>query len=151
MKIGELAKQTGCPVETIRYYEHEGLLPPAARNPANNYREYGAAHLERLVFIRRCRTLEMTRQEIRELLHARAEPNASCTTINSLIDEHITHVQARVAELNALEQQLIQLRRQCQNAHTNHDCGILRSLDCSVIDSPAASAHRHSELAKPLA
>ena len=151
MKIGELAKQTGCAVETIRYYEHEGLLPPATRNPANNYREYGAAHLERLVFIRRCRTLEMTRQEIRELLHARAEPNASCTTINSLIDEHITHVQARVAELNALEQQLIQLRRQCQAAHTNRDCGILRSLDHSVADGSAAPAQHHSGLAKPLA
>ena len=151
MKIGELAKQTGCPVETIRYYEHEGLLPPAARNPANNYREYGAVHLERLVFIRRCRTLEMTRQEIRELLHARAAPNDSCTSINSLIDEHITHVQTRVAELKALEQQLIQLRRQCQAAHTNRDCGILRSLDHSVADGSTAPAQHHSGLAKPLA
>ena len=79
-------------------------------------------------------TLEMTRQEIRELLHARAAPNDSCTSINSLIDEHITHVQTRVAELKALEQQLIQLRRQCQAAHTNRDCGILRSLDHSVAD-----------------
>ena len=128
MKIGELAKQTGCAVETIRYYEHEGLLPPATRNPANNYREYGAAHLERLVFIRRCRTLEMTRAEIRELLHARAEPNASCTTINSLIDEHITHVQARVASLLALQKQLVELRHRCASERGVDECGILQRL-----------------------
>ncbi|SMB84590.1 Cd(II)/Pb(II)-responsive transcriptional regulator [Pasteurella testudinis DSM 23072] len=128
MKIGDLAKQTGCPVETIRYYEREGLMPAAQRNLMNNYREYGTAHLERLVFIRRCRALEMTQDEIRELLQAKADPNASCASINDLIDEHLQHVKARLRELQALKKQLSELRSQCREVHNNESCGILKGL-----------------------
>ena len=67
MKIGELAKITDCQVETIRYYEREGLLPQAPRSESN-YRIYGAEHTERLGFIRHCRSLDMTLEEIRVLL-----------------------------------------------------------------------------------
>lgn len=129
MKIGDLAKQTGCPVETIRYYEREGLLHAAKRDAFNNYRRYDVTHLERLIFIRRCRALEMTQHEIHELLQARAEPNASCVSINELLDGHIEHVRHRIVELEALQQQLVELRQQCHEVHTNQDCGILRELD----------------------
>ena len=67
MKIGELAKATDCAVETIRYYERENLLPAPARSDGN-YRLYTQAHVERLTFIRNCRTLDMTLDEIRSLL-----------------------------------------------------------------------------------
>ena len=77
MKIGELAARTDCAVETIRYYEREGLLP-APRRSAGNYRQYGETHLERLVFIRNCRVLDMTLQEIKQLLTLREQPRASC-------------------------------------------------------------------------
>lgn len=144
MKIGELAKQVGFTVETIRYYEKEGLLHPALRDPANNYRRYDHSHLERLIFIRRCRTLAMTHEEIQVLLKARAQPDASCETINELIDEHIHHVQARIAELQILETQLIELRGQCRAAHTTSDCGILRELDHPTEDlTDPAVAHSH--------
>ena len=129
MKIGELASQAGCLVETVRYYEREGLLPAAVRDEANNYRRYEHSHLERLTFIRRCRALDMTHDEIRALLQARAEPDASCESINELIDAHLEHVQARVAELKALEAQLTALRRQCHAARATRDCGILRELE----------------------
>ncbi len=131
MKIGELASRTGCPVETVRYYEREGLLPAAMRDEANNYRRYEHSHLERLTFIRRCRALGMTHGEIRALLQARVEPDASCESINELIDAHLEHVQARVAELKALETQLTELRSQCQAARATRDCGILRVLEQS--------------------
>lgn len=129
MRIGELAKQADCPAETVRYYERVGLLPAAVRDADNNYRRYDRSHLERLVFIRRCRSLEMTQDEIRELLHARTDPDASCASINDLIDAHLVHVQMRVTELKALAQQLTKLRAQCRAAHTTRDCGILRQLD----------------------
>ena len=58
MKIGELAKLADCQVETVRYYEREGLLPAPARSEGN-YRLYSSEHLERLTFIRNCRTLDM--------------------------------------------------------------------------------------------
>ena len=70
MKIGELAKLTDCQVETIRYYEREGLLPEPARSEGN-YRLYTQAHVERLTFIRNCRSLDMTLEEIRSLLNLR--------------------------------------------------------------------------------
>lgn len=128
MKIGELARLAACPVETVRYYEREGLLPAPLRNEQNNYRDYGQVHLDRLVFIRRCRSLDMTHQEIRTLLTARQQPDASCQSINALLDEHLRHVQSRIAELQALAQQLTELRHHCQSVQTMRDCGILKEL-----------------------
>ncbi|SMF33153.1 Cd(II)/Pb(II)-responsive transcriptional regulator [Pseudogulbenkiania subflava] len=143
MKIGELAKQVGCPVETVRYYEREGLLPAALRDSVNNYRHYDHSHLERLLFIRRCRALDMTHEEIRVLLQARVEPDASCESINELIDAHLHHVQARISELKALEEQLAELRGHCQTAQATRDCGILRELD------QPADAEWHAPAAAP--
>ncbi len=94
-----------------------------------DFHRYDVTHLERLIFIRRCRALEMTQHEIHELLQARAEPNASCVSINELLDGHIEHVRHRIVELEALQQQLVELRQQCHEVHTNQDCGILRELD----------------------
>ncbi len=112
MKIGELAKRTGCPVETIRYYEREGLLPEPARSEGN-YRQYTLAHVERLSFIRHCRSLDMTQEEIRTLLALRDRPEADCGTANRLIDEHLHHVEVRIAELQALREQLRDLGSRC--------------------------------------
>eukprot|EP01031_Cornospumella_fuschlensis_P050385 gene50385-61643_t len=86
MKIGERARLTDGPVETIRYYEREGLLPEPSRSEGN-YRQYTQAHVERLAFIRHCRSLDMTQQEIRELLRLRDSPEADCTAANRLIDD----------------------------------------------------------------
>ncbi|MGE8295951.1 MAG: Cd(II)/Pb(II)-responsive transcriptional regulator [Pseudomonas sp.] len=130
MKIGELAKKAGCQVETIRYYEREGLLPAPARSEGN-YRLYGSQHLERLVFIRNCRTLDMTLEEIQRLLTLRDLPHESCAGINSLVDEHIEHVEARITSLLALRDQLTELRDRCNSPQESEDCGILRQLNVS--------------------
>jgi DNA-binding transcriptional MerR regulator len=73
MKIGELAQRTGISIETIRFYEAQGLLPPAAR-AANNYRVYTPEHVEQLAFIAKCRSLDMAHTEIRRLLEALGLP-----------------------------------------------------------------------------
>ena len=73
IRIGDLAKRSGCEVVTIRYYEKEGLLPKPARS-GGNFRLYGEAHIERLQFIRHCRSLDMTLSEIRALLGLRDNP-----------------------------------------------------------------------------
>ena len=119
--------QTGCPVETIRYYEQEGLLSAPVRSNGN-YRLYGKAHVERLAFIRHCRSLDMTLDEIRTLLRFRDSPQENCDGANQLLDEHIGHVAARIAELNMLARQLKSLRRQCGAAKAASDCGILNKL-----------------------
>ena len=109
MRIGELAQATSCPVETVRYYEREGLLPAPPRS-SGNYRLYGTAHVERLRFIRHCRSLDMNHSEIRTLLKFRDAPEKQCDEVNALLDEHIGHVACRIAELKLLARDLADLR-----------------------------------------
>ena len=127
LKIGDLAKRAQCPAETIRYYEREGLLPEPTRT-AGNYRLYSRAHLERLAFIRNCRSLDMTLEEIRQLLRVRDVPGENCAAAHQLLDEHIAHVATRVTELQQLERQLKALRRQCAPARLEKNCAILDGL-----------------------
>lgn len=127
LKIGDLARRTQCPPETIRFYEREGLLPLPART-AGNYRVYGPAHIQRLAFIRNCRSLDMTLDEIRQLLRVRDVPQENCHAAHRLLDEHIAHVGTRITELQDLERQLKALRRECHPARAQQDCGILSGL-----------------------
>lgn len=127
MKIGELAQQSGCLVETIRYYERVGMLAPPERS-ANNYRSYGRAHAERLAFIRHCRALDMTLDEIRTLLALRDRPEQDCGEVNDLLDRHIADVGARIAALTALESQLRELRGRCKTLDATRSCAILGAL-----------------------
>lgn len=127
MRIGELARRAGCSVETVRYYEKEGLLPDPARS-TGNYRLYGPAHLERLSFIRNCRTLEMTLGEIGELLTLKDRASQDCGEVNTLLDAHIGHVADRIARLQLLEAQLTALKGQCGKTQSVEHCGILREL-----------------------
>jgi len=128
MKIGELAKAAATQTETIRYYEREGLLPAPPRTQTN-YRHYDGSHLQRLAFIRHCRTLDMTLIEIRTLLHFKDAPNENCEEVNGLLDEHIGHVVKRIRELKSLETELRSLRQQCASSESAANCGILEGLD----------------------
>lgn len=127
-KIGELAQRTGCLVETVRYYERIGLLPEPVRTE-NNYRAYSDEHVDRLRFIRHCRALDMTIDEIRELVEIRSRPESNCTGADELLDRHIGHITERIAALQALEVQLRHLRSRCDSIGTSGDCGILQALD----------------------
>lgn len=127
MRIGELSAHTGCRADVIRYYERLRLLPAANRR-VNNYRDYGPAHLERLAFIRRCRSLDMSLPEIRTLLDAVQRPDAECAPVNALLDEHIGHVATRIAELKQLKTELDAIRAHCSGARPGKQCGILGAL-----------------------
>ncbi|MBL8394540.1 MAG: Cd(II)/Pb(II)-responsive transcriptional regulator [Candidatus Accumulibacter sp.] len=127
MKIGGLAQVAQCTVQTIRYYEQEGLLPVPERSAAN-YRSYGQAHVDRLRFIRNCRALDMTHEEIRVLLGMMDQPAGDCRAINRLLDEHIGHVDMRINELLQLQSQLVMLRELCQSERSIDACGILQGL-----------------------
>jgi Cd(II)/Pb(II)-responsive transcriptional regulator len=143
MKIGALAKATATPIETIRFYEREGLLPAPAR-AQNNYRWYLPAHVERLAFIRQCRTLDMTLDEIRALIQLREAPAQDCGDINTLLDEHIGHVAQRIHELRLLQTDLKALRARCSAAYAVADCGILDGLDrAAAVKSTPAPRRRH--------
>lgn len=139
MKIGDLSAQANTPVETIRFYEREGLLPEPART-ASNYRIYDAHHVERLAFIRHCRSLDMALDEIRVLLSLKEAPNESCEAVNHVLDEHIEHVAQRIRELKALQKQLVALRSQCAQARDVAHCGILDKLGKGA---PTSRNHGH--------
>ena len=142
MRIGNLATATGTPVETIRFYEREGLLPAAQRSD-NNYRLYTTAHTERLAFIRHCRNLDMTLDEVRSLLKLRDAPSRDCGEINSLLDDHIGHVAQRIRELRTLEGDLKALRARCASPHPIDECGILNQLDSAAAQGAKPSLRRH--------
>ena len=132
MRIGELAKAAGVSVEAIRFYEQQELLAEAPRSEGN-YRIYGTTHLERLGFIRKCRSLDMALEEIRSLLRLRDAPRENCGKVNLLLDEHIGHVAARIRELKALEKELRTLREQCRGDQGAADCAILERLSTSAM------------------
>ncbi|HBO3987207.1 TPA: Cd(II)/Pb(II)-responsive transcriptional regulator [Pseudomonas aeruginosa] len=127
MRIGELGKKADCLVQTVRFYESEGLLPEPARSEGN-FRLYDEVHLQRLLFIRRCRAKDMTLDEIRQLLNLRDRPELGCGEVNALVDAHIAQVRTKMKELRALERELMDLRRSCDSARTSRECGILNSL-----------------------
>ena len=143
MRIGELARAAGTTVETVRYYEKEGLLPAPQRG-LNNYRSYGEAQLERLRLVRNCRALDMSHEEIRSILRLADDHVDGCGGINDLFDAHIAHVDARIAELRELKSQLKELRRQCAAGRAGPEsCGILQGLSEMQVEG---RSERHTHL-----
>ncbi len=127
MKIGELASRSGCSIQTIRYYEREKLLPRPRRSEGN-FRLYDPSMLDQLMFIKRCRTLNLTLDEIRGLFVFREDPDVCCNDINNIIDTHIAEVMKRIGELQNLQSQLETLRRSCSSRRKVSNCGILQHL-----------------------
>ena len=127
MKIGDLAEQVGCDVQTIRFYEREGLMDEPGRSEAG-HRRYGEHDTKRLRFIRHCRSLDMPLSEIRLLLAFAAAPTESCAQVDALLDKHIAHVRTRLAALQELDAQLVALRARC-DGDTTHACAILEAFN----------------------
>lgn len=146
-RIGDLAGLLDVPVETIRYYERETLLPKPARSEGN-YRLYTSLERERLEFILNCRALDMTLQEIRNLLRLRDAPELGCGGVNDVLDEHIEHVAARISALRGLQSQLKALRLRCASPQTAKDCGILQGLSegSKARPKPGRSTDTHGHL-----
>ena len=108
MRIGEVAARAGVPAKTIRFWEDRCLLPLPDRTPAG-YREYGPDILERLAFIRRCQAAGLTLEQIRQVLQIRDSGQAPCVHVTGLIARRLGEVEARLAELTAVRDQLAAL------------------------------------------
>jgi DNA-binding transcriptional MerR regulator len=131
--IGDLAGQTGTKVETIRYYEKAGLMPPATRT-SGNHRAYTQAHIDRLAFIRHSRELGFPLESVRTLLTMTDDPTQSCVEVDAIARQHLASVRSRIARLQALE---VELSRMVQ------ECGCGRVSDCRVIEVLADQTHAH--------
>lgn len=112
LKIGQLSKRTGCHIETIRYYEREGIMPPPPRTAAG-HRIYDGEHLERLTFIRRCRALGFPLADIRTLLHLSDGEGGACGEVRRLTLDHAAAIKRKIVELIRMEQVLLDMAKQC--------------------------------------
>ncbi|WP_250655878.1 Cd(II)/Pb(II)-responsive transcriptional regulator [Alkalimarinus coralli] len=145
MRISQLAKAAHCDLETVRYYEKIKLMPAPPRNESG-YRIYNQHHLERLNFIRHCRSLDMPLKEITSLLHFRDHPTLKCDQVNQLIDQQLDSVANKIEMLEGLKEQLNSLRSRCDSDHAAGDCGILKELDS---DAEAGSCPCHEGTSGP--
>ena len=124
--IGALSKQTGCNIETIRYYERKGLLPDPPRTQGG-HRLYGGDHLKRLTFIRRSRGLGFTLEEVRGLLRLVDGGHYTCAEVKTVTLNHLADIRGKLADLRKLEKVLKGLAAQCTGDGTP-DCPIVEAL-----------------------
>lgn len=109
MRIGELARQSGVPTTTLRYYEQAGLLQAPSRT-RSGYREYDAEALARLAFIRAAQAIGLTLADIREVISIRDGGRAPCHHVWELVERRRMEVRATIAELRRLDQELDRVR-----------------------------------------
>ena len=126
LSIGELAKQTGVKVVTIRYYEQTGLSAPARTE--GNYRTYSQEHVDRLRFIRRCRDLGFSIEQIRDLLRLSAECHDSCADVCAIAERHLKSVREKLADLERLANELSLISRSCSGDKPMAECRIIETL-----------------------
>ncbi|HDZ56757.1 MAG TPA: MerR family transcriptional regulator [Pseudomonas xinjiangensis] len=126
--VGQLARATDTKAVTIRYYEQIGLLSSAGRTPSG-YRIYTHTERDRLLFIRRARSLGFTLDAVRELLGFADQRDASCATVDAKVGEQLQQVRARIRDLLALERELGRLIACCQGGEIEQ-CRIIEALTC---------------------
>jgi DNA-binding transcriptional MerR regulator len=131
--IGHMARETGCKIPTIRYYEQIGLLPEPRRTRGNT-RAYDASHLARLSFIQHCRSLGFSQSAIRDLLTLTDQPDQTCEAVTQIARGHLADVNARIARLSALKGELEQMISSCSGG---------RMEQCRIIEVLADHSHPH--------
>jgi DNA-binding transcriptional MerR regulator len=113
LRIGQVSRQTGLSVDTIRFYEKEGLLPPPVRT-LGGYRLYSALEVADLEFIQRAQGLGFSLNEIRELISIQCQSQEVCGHVRELITQKLTIVRGKILELQRLEKALSDALTQCK-------------------------------------
>ena len=125
--IGELASQTDVKVVTIRYYEQIGVLPVPARSSCN-YRVYGPEQLRRLQFIRRCRDLGFSLDQIRQMLRLSSEDAGPCAEICAITAHHLEDIEDKARDLRRLATELRRIHSSCSGKKRMAECRIIAVL-----------------------
>jgi Hg(II)-responsive transcriptional regulator len=126
LTTGQLAKETGVNIETIRYYERYGLIPEPPRRESR-YREYTPKYIERIRFIKRAQALGFTLKEISELL-ALADGNPACKDIRKFAEDKVKDIETRISDLKKIKKVLNDLVKECLNKGKLSYCPIIESL-----------------------
>lgn len=125
--IGELSRATGVKVVTIRYYEQVRLMPVPPRTEGN-YRIYRREHLHRLQFVRRCRDLGFTLDQLRDLLRLSVQSRRRCSSVDRITENHLKEIEAKVTDLRRLAAELRRIKNGCPGRGRIADCRILAAL-----------------------
>ncbi len=139
MKIGELAKRSGVPAKTIRYYESIGLIAAASRTQAG-YRDYGLNDVRVLRFVQRARGLGFGIDDLRELLNLWHDRQRASADVRGLATRHIDAITHKIAELQSMQGALRNLIEQCHGDHRP---------DCPILEQLAGDTPDHSHSAVP--
>lgn len=126
LSIGHLSRRTGCKVETIRYYERAGLMPPPPRTQGG-HRLYDESHLRRLTFLRRGRGLGFSLDQLRALLGLVDEGGLTCGEVKAVTLDHLADVRGKIADLKRLEGALTGMAAECAGG-TVPDCPVIDAL-----------------------
>ncbi len=149
-RIGKVAELTGVSAANIRFYEKQGLLPAAVRAD-NRYRHYSRADLHRLRFIRMCRAMDMSLDEVRSLLQLNWNSPDDCRAATQTVAGHLSHVRQRMAELQMLEQELEVLHQRCAGEGVaGSPCALITALhdyaeaqDWQLLEEGGSGVKRH--------
>ena len=134
LTIGQVAKQAGVGVETIRFYEREGLLAEPERRPSG-YRQYPAEVVRRVRFIRHAKDLGFALKEVQELLELRVDPVSTCADVREHARAKIADIAERIAALERMKAALERLARSCRGRGPTSECPILEVLDREDADA----------------
>ncbi|WP_339687084.1 heavy metal-responsive transcriptional regulator [Gimesia maris] len=126
--IGQVAERSGVGIETVRFYEREGLIPKPNRS-SSGYRLFDDETIARLQFIRRAKELGFTLNEIKELLSLRLNATTSCADIKSRAEAKITNIDEKIRTLRRMKTALKKLTSQCNSQGSVNECSILDALD----------------------
>ena len=141
MRIGEAADHLGVNVQTLRFYEREGLLPQLPRSAAG-YRRFDSASIRRIEFIRHAQVVGFTLNEISELLSLRADPDGSCDEVQRYAEKKIEELDSRLVKLKSMKQILQNLAERCESGLPATCCPVLEAL---ADDQPMNQRDRRDE------
>jgi len=128
LKIGEVAKRSEVGVETIRYYERQGLLAEPERRPSG-FRQYDESVVSRLLFIRNAKELGFTLAEIKELLGLWFDVNTKCVHVRQRAEKKIANIEDKIRLLQKMKRSLKKIINQCEGRNTVDECPLWLGLD----------------------
>jgi MerR family mercuric resistance operon transcriptional regulator len=129
LTIGQVAQRAGVGIETVRFYEREGLLHRPARSPSSGYRLYEEEIIARLRFILRAKELGFTLNEIKELLSLRVDAGTSCAEAKARAEVKIADIEEKIRTLQRMRTALVRLTRACAGMGGGAECPVLDALD----------------------
>jgi len=128
LRIGHVAKESGIGIETIRFYERNGLIEEPPRRESG-YREYSQEIIPRLRFIKRAKELGFSLREIGEILSMRSRGHARCKDVKVHAEQKLSDIESKIRDLKKMRKAILSLKGRCSDAASLKECPILHSLE----------------------